>query len=104
MSFIKAIPRIRILVAVVASIYLLGVSWWGSIVLLCVLSAMTWFGKMLLARLTSVEFGFAVSVITGGGVFVFLSQLQLIAGVSHHYAYWVSLAALVASAMYLNVS
>lgn len=97
-------PRLAILVAVVASINLLGVSLWDSIVLVFVLSAMTWFGKMFLARLISVEFGFAVSAITGGGVFVFLSQLQIIAGVSHHFAYWISLTALVASAMYLNLS
>lgn len=100
----KSISRLAVLIAVVASIYLLGVSWWGSIVLVCVLFAMTWFGKMLLARLTSVEFGFAVSAITGGGVFVFFSQIQLIAGVSHHYAYWLSLSALIASAIYLDVS
>lgn len=104
MSIGRVPPQATLVGAVFLSLYLLGLSLWGTVVLVGVLAAMTWFGKRLLARMIYVEFGFAVSAITGGGVFVFISQLQLIAGVSHSVAYWVSLTVLVASAIYLEMS
>lgn len=103
-SINRVLPLTTLLGVALSSLCLLGISFWGSAVLVGVLAALTWFGKRLLAHLTSVEFGFAVSAITGGGVFVFISQIQLIAGVSHHAAYWISLTALLGSGIYLQIS
>lgn len=94
-SFLDTAPTLTSCIAIIATLTLVEISLWSTLIVLGALLVFTWFGSVLCSYGRLASLGFATNIIVGIAVHIAVSQALLIANIDAQIAHWFTLLVLV---------